>query len=66
MTKKQLEKKYGVSIVWDYWNDEYKIYAADGCPWENGLPTIKACEKECKEWANTLIGIKDIVAKRGY
>lgn len=57
MTKKQLEEKYGVKIVSeDYWHPlkekfvkSYKMYSADGCPWEKGLPTIKACENECKE-----------------
>ena len=58
MTKKRLEKRYGVTIVWDLWNNEYKMYSADSSLWENGLRNIKACEKECKAWAETLTRIK--------
>lgn len=63
MTKARLEKKYGVSIEWDHWNEEYVIYSADGCKWENGLHSIKACEKECKEWEAELLAIKQHVAE---
>lgn len=58
MTKTAIEWKYGVTIDFDYWNNEYVIYSADGCKWENGLRTIKACERECKEWAKQLLEIK--------
>lgn len=66
MTKKQLEEKYGVRIVSeDYWHPlkgkfvkSYKMYSADGCSWEKGLGTIKACETECKEWEEHLLSIK--------
>lgn len=66
MTKRQLEIKYGVSIDWDsYWSPlrqrfvrAYKVYSADGCPWENGLRTMKDVEAECKKWADALLSIK--------
>lgn len=72
MTKKQLEEKYGVKIVSeDYWHPlkgkfikSYKMYSADGCPWEKGLPTIKACENECKEWEEELLTIKEGIYER--
>lgn len=75
MTKKRLEEKYGVRIMSeDYWHPlkgkfikSYKMYSADGCPWEKGLPTIKACENECKEWEEELLTIKeDIYERRKY
>lgn len=56
MTKKQLEEKYGVRIVKDDY--EYRIYSADGCPWDRGFKTLKSVEEECKEWAKELIAIK--------
>lgn len=68
MTKKQLEEKYGVRIERDdlflrglY---EYRIYSADGCPWENGLRTLKAVERECKTWEKKLLQIKEDVEQR--
>lgn len=71
MTRKQIEKRWGVSIVDDSyydWNCEhvkyYKIYSADGCPWENGLRTLKAVERECREWNDTLLSIKREVERR--
>lgn len=65
MTKKQLEEKYGVKIVEEgYWHEGYRMYSADGCPWEKGLPTIKACENECKEWEEELLAIKEGVYER--
>lgn len=66
---KGLEKKYGVKIREDYGRIErytngkqkyiqlYKMYAADGCPWENGL-TRNGVKKECEEWGEQLINIK--------
>ena len=65
MTKAQIEKKYGVHIVWNLWNEEYVIYSADGCRWDCGFRTINECEKECKEWKDTLISIKTIKEERG-
>lgn len=69
MSRAQLEKRYGIKIADDsYYNPftfkyvrAYKIYSADGCPWENGLRTLKAVEAECKKYADTLIGIKACV-----
>ena len=66
MTRTQLEKKYGITIRDDgFYNPRtgkyvqaYKFCSADGCPWENGLRTIKAIEKECEEWAKHLLDIK--------
>ena len=64
MTKQQLEEKYGVRIEREeYFLNYYKIYSADGCPWEKGLRTIKACEKECKKWGKELLQIKREVMK---
>ena len=59
--KRRLEKKYGVHIVWDYWTNEYKLYSADGCLWENGLKNLKSVEHECEEWAMQLCAIRDNV-----
>ena len=67
MTKAQLEKKYGIRIVEEVcWRSSlkrnvksYKMYSADGCPWENGLSSIKAVERECKEWESHLLKIKE-------
>ncbi len=72
MTRKQLEEKYGIRIEDDsYWYPlknryvkQYKMYSADDCPWEKGLPTIKACENECKEWEEELLTIKEDVYER--
>lgn len=64
MTKALLEAKYGIRIADDsYYRNgklvkQYKIYSADGCPWENGLATIKAVEQECKQWEKQLLKIK--------
>ena len=60
MTKKQIEKRWGVKIVEDdSWGGKgYKMYSADGCPWENGIRTIAGCEKECREWDAQLTAIK--------
>ena len=66
MTKAQLEKKYGIKIADDsFYNPikckytkAYSIYSADGCPWENGLRTLKAVETECKYYEKQLLAIK--------
>ena len=68
MTKTQIEKKYGVKVVDDsFYNPiknkytkSYKIYSADGCPWENGLRTLKAVEAECKHYERQLLSIKAV------
>lgn len=73
MTRKQLEKKYGVKIADDsFYNyrtgkfcKQYRLYSADGCPWEKGLLTLKAVERECKEWEKALLDIKNKQTKRG-
>lgn len=65
MSKAELEKKYHVIIADDSWYDPikgkirkvYKIYSADGCPWENGLRNLAAVEKELKEWSEELRAI---------
>ena len=70
MTRAQLEKKYGITLADDSYVHplngrfvkQYKMYLADGCPWEKGLRTIKAVEKECKEWEKQLLSIKNGVS----
>lgn len=72
MNKQQLENKYGIHITDDsYYSPRtgkyikaYKFYSADGCPWENGLRSIKAIERECEEWAKHLLTIKEDVENR--
>lgn len=62
---KTLEKKYGITVGLDsirFTADRgkvmrYKIYSADGCPWENGL-TRAGVKAECEEWAEQLLAIK--------
>ena len=68
---KTLEKKYGIKVREDgikidgYTNGSqkittlYKIYSADGCPWENGL-TRKQVKAECEQWSKELLKIKKI------
>ena len=66
MSKAQLEKRYGITITDDsYWNPftgrfvkAYKYFSADGCPFSNNLRTLKAVEKDCLEWKDTLLNIK--------
>lgn len=66
MTRKQIEKKYGVKIVEEpaFYSGtnkkSYKLFSADGCPWENGLPTIKAVEEECRKWERQLLTIRGL------
>ena len=50
----RLEKKYGIKVVEDFVSaisgkQLYKMYSADGCPWENGL-SLKGLREECEEW----------------
>ena len=62
----RLEKKYGIKVVEDrIYNPltgrtrmRYKMYSADGCPWENGL-TKEGVKKECEQWAEQLIAVKE-------
>ena len=66
MTRAQIEKRWGVTIRDDsFWNPIsakeikcYRVYSADGCPWENGLRTLKAVERECRIWSDRLLYIK--------
>ena len=58
----RLEKKYGIKVRKDFFSWEsnkqlYKMYSADGCPWENGL-TLKGLREECKRWGKELLEIK--------
>ena len=72
MNRLQLEKKYGITIADDTFYSPrrskfvkaYKIFSADGCPWENGLSTLKAIEKECEQWEDALLDIKKSVTLR--
>ena len=61
-TIERLEKKYGIRVrkdffSWDSNKQLYKMYSADGCPWENGL-TLKGLRAECKRWEKELLEIK--------
>jgi len=64
----RLEKKYGIKIVDDsYYNPrknmtvtQYRIFSADGCPWENGL-SYQGVFRECRDNAETLLKIKEKV-----
>ena len=66
MSRQQIEKKYGVKIVDDsFYNPfkgrytkAYRMYSADGCPWEKGLRTLKAVQEECEAWSKQLLAIK--------
>lgn len=65
MSKKSLEKKYGITIVENGYYDWkgryiklYDMYSADGCCWEKGLHTLKDIQNECKEWERSLLQIK--------
>lgn len=59
-----LKKKYHIHIVDDsFWHPmygkyikRYKIYTADGCPWENGL-SYKSLLAECKKYGDTFLAI---------
>ena len=61
----RMEKKYGIVIRDDsFWSPLkrkyikcYRIYTADGCPWENGL-TYRGLQMECKNYGDTFKEIK--------
>jgi hypothetical protein len=58
----RLEKKYGIKVEKDFVSaisgrQLYKMYSADGCPWENGL-SLKGLREECAEWEKELLEIK--------
>lgn len=62
---KRLENKYGIKVVVDDYgngNTYYKMYSADGCPWENGL-TKKGVYDECTTWSKQLLEIKSANSK---
>lgn len=45
MSKTEMQRRYGVKIVWDYWLDEYRVYSADGCLWDKGFKNMKQVYK---------------------
>lgn len=58
----RLEKEYGIKVEKDFVSaisgkQLYKMYSADGCPWENGL-SLKGLREECEEWKKELLEIK--------
>ena len=64
---KTLEKKYGITVISEgfHWNDflgkrieTFRMYSADGCPWEKGL-NKKGVRLECERWAKQLLVIKE-------
>lgn len=65
MSRAELEKKYGIYIADDsYYNPitgrfvkAYRMFSADGCPWENGLKSLADVERECRLWENQLLEI---------
>lgn len=64
-----LEKRYGITVETDgslirngKLVETFKIFAADGCPWENGL-TRKGVKAECEIWGKDLLKIKDMVRR---
>ena len=66
MTRKQIERKYGVKIVengyypfYGKYVKLYDMYSADGCRWDTGFLTIKGVEQECKKWEKELLDIKE-------
>lgn len=67
---RRLEEKYGIKVVDDSFVDplthkyykRYKMYSADGCPWENGM-TYNDLQAECKKYAKTLLEIKENAIK---
>lgn len=67
----RLEKKYGIKVVRDeIYNPftgktkmRYKMFSADGCPWQNGL-TKEGVKNECEKWSNALLEIKNRTERR--
>lgn len=64
---KKMEKKYGIRIADDSfynpmtgkYSKRYRIYTADGCPWENGL-SYRGLQAECREYGDTFKRIAGI------
>ena len=60
----QMEKKYHIVIRDDSFYSPftkrtvkcYRIYTADGCPWENGL-TFRGLQAECRKYGDTFKAI---------
>ena len=56
---KEIQKKYGITIRDDGFYSPltgktvkcYRIYTADGCPWENGL-TFRGLQADCREYGD--------------
>ena len=68
MSKSQIESKWGVKVVLDFKkgnSNYYKIYTADGCPWENGLRSMIGVEAECRRYSSHILHIKESVEKGG-
>ena len=68
---KGLELKYGIEVVSEgeyynplngKWTETFKIYTADGCCWEKGLSRA-GVKRECEEWADDILRIRDLVMK---
>ena len=67
----RLEKKYGIRVCDDsYYSPRtgrfvtrYRMYAADGCSWENGL-TREGVKAECERWSKELLAIKAVHDRR--
>lgn len=67
MMIEKMEKKYGIKIVDDSFYEplsgkhvkRYKIYTADGCPWEKGL-SYRGLQAECREYGETFKKIAGI------
>ena len=61
----QLEKKYGITVARDdFYNPftgktkiRYKMYSADGCPWDKGMSKAEIIE-ECELYGDELLSIK--------
>lgn len=60
-----LERTYGIKVVSEghHYNpkkgksiETFKIYTADGCPWENGL-SKEGVKRECERWGGTMVEI---------
>ena len=65
MTRAQLKKIYGVTVVENgYYGVNgyvrlYDMYTADGCCWDKGFRYIKGIEYECKKFDKIFLDIKE-------
>lgn len=65
---KGLSEKYGVTVVSEGTHftisgrsvETFKMYSADGVCWEKGM-SRKGVKRECEEWADHLLSIKNSV-----